>query len=71
VTNALAMPRLLPMSNRTKDAEILAPRCQPQGERVRFAPADRAFLSALPHRRPRDTPRQARLLVRPEAKIPS
>jgi putative transposase len=72
VTNALAMPRLPPMSNRTKDAEILAPQRPPQGERVRFIPADRAFLSALLHRLPRDAPRQIRLLLmRSEAKIPS
>jgi putative transposase len=73
VTNALAMLRLLPMSDRAKDAEILALRHQIvvlerqlHGEKVRFAPADRAFLAALLHRLPRDVLRGVRLLVRPE-----
>jgi hypothetical protein len=73
VTNALAMLRLLPMSNAAKDAEILALRHQItalerllQGQKVRFAPADRAFLAALLHRLPRDGLRRIRLLVRPE-----
>jgi putative transposase len=71
VTNTLAMLRLLPISDRAKDAEILALRHQItilerqlQGERARFAPADRAFLAALLHRLPRDTLRRIRLLVR-------
>lgn len=57
VTNALALLRLLPMSDRAKDAEILALRHQIMvlerqlhGAEVRFAPADRAFLAALLHR---------------------
>ena len=73
VTNALAMLRLLPMSDRAKDAEILALRHQItvigrqlHGEKVRFAPADRAFLAALLHRLPRDVLRRVRLLVRPD-----
>jgi putative transposase len=73
VTNALAMLWLLPMSDRAKDAEILALRHQitvlerqMQGEKVRFAPADRAFLAALLHGLPRDVMRRIRLLVRPE-----
>ena len=73
VTNALAMLRLLPMSERAKDAEILALRHQItvlerqlHGERVRFAPADRAFLAALLHRLPRDVLGRIRLLVRPD-----
>ena len=73
VTNALAVLRLLPMSDRAKDAEILALRHQItvlerhlHGRKVRFAPADRAFLAALLHRLPRDVLRQIRLLVRPE-----
>ena len=72
VTNALAMLRLLPMSDRAKDAEILALRHQItvlqrqlHGEKVRFTPADRALLAALLHRLPRDVLRQIRLLVRP------
>jgi putative transposase len=73
VTNAVAMLRLLPMSDRAKDVEILALRHQItvlerqlHGTRVRFAPADRAFLAALLHRLPRDVLRRVRLLVRPE-----
>jgi putative transposase len=73
VTNALAMLRLLPMSNQAKDAEILALRHQItvlqrqlHGEKVRFDPSDRAFLAALLHRLPRDMLRRVRLLVRPD-----
>ncbi|WP_239340681.1 integrase core domain-containing protein, partial [Frankia sp. CiP3] len=73
VTNALAILRLLSMSDRAKDAEILALRHQVmilerqlRGQKVRFTPADRAFLAALPHRLPRTVLRQIRLLVRPE-----
>jgi putative transposase len=61
------------MSDRAKDAEILALRHQItvlerqlHGEKVRFTPADRAFLAAVLHRLPRDVLRQIRLLVRPE-----
>jgi hypothetical protein len=63
MTNALAMLRLLPMSDRAKDAEILALRHQiavlerqMHGHKVRFALADRALLAALLHRLP---PRRA------------
>jgi hypothetical protein len=73
VTNALAMLRLLPMSDRAKDVEILALRHQItvlqrqlHGQKVRFAPADRAWLAALLHRLPRAVLRQVRLVVRPE-----
>jgi putative transposase len=73
VRNALAMLRLLAMSDRDKDVEILALRHQITvlqrhlGRRkVRFAPADRAFLSALLHRLPLPTLRRLRLLVRPD-----
>jgi hypothetical protein len=73
VTNTLAMLRLLPMSDRAKDAEILALRHQItvlerqlQGAKVRVTPADRAFLAALLHQLPRDVLRQIRLPVRPE-----
>jgi hypothetical protein len=52
VTNALAMLRLLPMSDRAKDAETLALRHQVMvlqrqlhGQQVRFTPADRALLA--------------------------
>jgi putative transposase len=53
LTNTFAMLRLLPMSNRDKDIEILALRHQIGvlqrqlgGTRVRFSPADRAFRRA-------------------------
>ena len=59
VTNALALLRLLPMSDRAKDAEILALRHQItilerhlRGEKVQFGQADRALLAALLHRLP-------------------
>ena len=59
LTNALALLRLLPMSDRDKDTEILALRHQItmlerqlHGEKVRFTAADRAFLAALLHRCP-------------------
>jgi transposase InsO family protein len=73
VTNAFALLRLLPMSDRDKDVEILALRHQITilerqlgKDRPRFSPGDRAFLAALLHRLPVDTLRQLRLLVRPE-----
>jgi hypothetical protein len=57
VANAFALIRLLPMSDRDKDAEILALRHQitvlerQLGKtRPRFCPSDLAFLAALPHR---------------------
>ena len=72
-TNALAMLRLLPMSDRAKDAEILALRHQItilerqlHGQKIRFTAADRALLAALLDRLPRTVLRQIRLLVRPE-----
>ena len=73
VANTLALLRLLPMSDRTKDVEILALRHQItvlerqlHGEKVRFTRADRAWLAALLHRLPRDVLHSVRLLVRPE-----
>ena len=61
VTNVFALLRLLPMSSRDKDAEILALRHQLSvlqrqlgPDRVRFTPGDRALLTALLHRLPRD-----------------
>jgi hypothetical protein len=60
VTNALALLRLLPMSDRDKDAEILLLRHQITAlerqlheAKVQFTTADRAFLAALLHRLPR------------------
>lgn len=73
VMNAFAMLRLLPMSDRDKDAEILALRHQVTvlerqlgKERVRFTPSDRTFPAALLHRLPPDVLRRLRLLVRPD-----
>ena len=73
VTNAFALLRLLPVSDRDKDAEILALRHQATvlerqlgTTRPRFCPADRAFLAALLHRIPRDVLGRFRLLVRPD-----
>jgi putative transposase len=73
VTNALALLRLLPMSDRDKDAEILALRHQItvlerqlHGEKIRFTSADRALLAALLHQLPRQVLRRIRLVVRPE-----
>ncbi|MFE2090693.1 integrase core domain-containing protein [Streptomyces sp. NPDC059460] len=73
VTHAFAALRLLPMSDREKDAEILALRHQLivlqrqlGTERVRFAPTDRAFLAALLAPLPRATLRRLRLLVSPD-----
>ncbi|MFI0773199.1 hypothetical protein [Streptomyces sp. NPDC021212] len=61
------------MSDRDKDAEILALRRQITvlerqlgGDRVRFAPGDRAFLAALLHRLPLPVLRRVRLLGRPD-----
>ncbi len=73
VTNALTLLRLLPMSTRDKDAEILAlrhqitvPERQLGGEKVRFTRVDRAWLDPPLQRLPRDVLRGIRLLVRPE-----
>lgn len=73
VTNVFAMLRLLPMSDRDRDVEILALRHQITvlerqlgKEKVRFDPSDRAFLAALLHRLPMDALRRVRLLVRPD-----
>ncbi|MFC6086547.1 integrase core domain-containing protein [Sphaerisporangium aureirubrum] len=73
VTNAFAALRLLPMSDRDKDVEILALRHQITvlerqlgGERVRLAPEDRAFLAALLTSLPREVLGRVRLLVRPD-----
>ncbi|WP_199487877.1 helix-turn-helix domain-containing protein [Actinomadura spongiicola] len=73
VTNAFAVLRLLPMTEREKDAEILVLRHQIvvlerqlAGKRVRFTAADRALLAALLHRLPSGALRRMRLLVRPD-----
>ncbi len=73
VTNGFGLLRLLSMSARDKDAEILALRHQITvlerrlgKQRVRFTPTGRAFLAALLHRLPRHVLRRTRLLVRPD-----
>lgn len=73
MANAFAMLRLLPMSDRDEDVEILALRHQLSvlehqlvEEKARFSPSDRAFLAALLHHLPRDVLRRHRLLVRPD-----
>ncbi|NUQ95022.1 MAG: transposase [Streptomyces sp.] len=73
VTNAFAALRLLPMSDRDKDAEILALRHQIMvlerqlgADRVKFAPDDRAFLAAVLVPLPREVLRRFRLLVQPD-----
>jgi putative transposase len=73
VTNAFVLLRLLPMSDRDKDAEILALRHQItvlerqlDGVRLRFTPSGRVFLAALLHRLPLPALRRVRLLVRPD-----
>jgi transposase len=71
VSNVLAVLRLLPMSDRDKDVEILALRHQIavlerqlSGQRARFTAVDRALLAALLHHIPKDALRRMRLLVR-------
>jgi putative transposase len=73
VTNAFAFLRLLPVSDRDKEVEILALphqiailERQLGKTRPRFCPGDRAFLAALLHRLPRDVLGRFRLLIRPE-----
>lgn len=73
VANAFAVLRLLPLTEREKDADILVLRHQiavlerrPAGKRVRFTAADRALLAALPHRLSSGALRRMRLLVRPD-----
>lgn len=73
VTNVFALLRLLPMSNRDKDAEILALRHQLLvlqrqlgPDRVRFTRADRALLAALLHWLPRGVLKRLHLVVRPD-----
>ena len=73
ITNAFTLLRLLPGGDRDKDIEILSLRHQLtvlqrqlDGQRVRFAPVDRAWLAALIHPLPRPTLRRLRLLVQPD-----
>jgi len=73
ITNAFVLLRLLPGADRDKDAKILALRHQLailqrqlDGQRIRFDPADRAWLAALLHQLPRPSLQRLRLLVRPD-----
>jgi transposase InsO family protein len=73
VTNSFVALRLLPMSDREKDTEILALRHQIAvlerqlgKQKARFAASDRAFLAALLHGLPPRVMRRLRLLVRPD-----
>jgi hypothetical protein len=71
--NAFALLRLLAVSDRDKNAGILALRHQiavlerqPGKTRPWFTPGGRAFLAAPLHRLPQDVPGRFRLLVCPE-----
>src|SRR3954470_3940042 len=73
ITNAFALLRLLPASDREKDAEIFPLRHQLAvlhrqlgGQRVRLEPADRAWLAALLSTLPRPSLHRLRLIVRPD-----
>ncbi|MFI2207805.1 integrase core domain-containing protein [Streptomyces sp. NPDC020192] len=73
VTNAFAALRLLPMSDRDKDVEILVLRHQITilerqlgGSRAKVSPEVRVFLAALLVPLPRQVLRRLRLLVRPD-----
>ncbi|MEV0695539.1 integrase core domain-containing protein [Streptomyces sp. NPDC050388] len=70
-TNTLALLRLLPMSDREKDIEILALRhqllvLQRQVGKPTFTDTDRAILAGLLHCLPREKLRRFLLLVRPD-----
>jgi len=73
MTNTFALLRLLPMSDREKDIEILALRHQItvlerqlNGQQVRLHAIDRALLASLLQGLPREALRRMRLLVRPD-----
>jgi hypothetical protein len=73
ITNAFALLRLLPTSDRAKDIEILALRHQLTvlqrqlgPRRPQLEPTDRALLAALLHPVRRSILRELRLLVRPD-----
>jgi putative transposase len=73
VSNAFALLRLLPMSDRDKDAEILALRHQFAvlqrqlgPDRVRFTPSDRVLLAALLHHLPKRVLEHLHLIVEPD-----
>jgi len=73
MASAFAMLRLLPMSDRDMDVEVLALRHQIavlerqlNGQRARFGAGDRAFLAALLQGLSPEALRRMRLLVRPD-----
>jgi hypothetical protein len=73
VVNAFALLRLLPMSDRDKDVEILALRHrltvlqrQLDPQRVRFGASHRALLAALLRRLPRNALQRLHLIVKPD-----
>ena len=73
MSNTFALLRLVPMSDREKDIEILALRHQItvlerqlNGQQVRFHAVDRALLASLLQGLPREALRRMRLLVRPD-----
>jgi putative transposase len=71
VTNTFALLRMLPMSDREKEIEILALRhqllvLQRQVGKPAFTDADRAVLAGLLHGLPTDRLRRMLLLVRPD-----
>lgn len=71
MTNTFALIRLLSMSDRDKDVEILALRHQlavlhGQVGKPVFTPGDRMLLAALLHHLPMAKLRQLQLLVRPD-----
>ncbi|ASQ93344.1 integrase core domain-containing protein [Streptomyces sp. 11-1-2] len=70
-TNTLAFLRLLPMSDRDKDIEILVLRhqllvLQRQVGKAAFTDSDRAILAGLLHHLPKDRLRHLLLLARPD-----
>jgi hypothetical protein len=72
ITNAFALLRPMPRTDRDKDAEILAlrhelavPQRQLDGQRIRFDPTDWAWLAALLHPLPQPALHRLRLQVRP------
>jgi putative transposase len=71
LTNTFALIRLLPMSDRDKDAEILALRhqlavLQRKVGKPAFTPNDRTLLAALLRHLPTRKLRQLHLLMRPD-----
>ncbi len=71
LTNTFALIRLLPVSDRDKDVEILALRHQltvprRMAGKPAFTPNDRTLLAALLHHLPTQKLRQLRLLVCPD-----